>query len=126
MFIHKVFVQSVGIYVSSFSMFDRRLFLRYIVGGKIRNKIIRKEKIDMELDSFPFCLFSFPLSREKKKLTVYRRDFDWYLCSRNRRKCRIKADFRFFQVPLQTDVYRNRLSTEGMLSYEMCGSSNWL
>jgi len=66
MFIYTVFVQSVGIYVSSFSMFDRRLFRRYIVGEKIRNRIIRKEKIDMELDSFPFCLFSFPLSREKK------------------------------------------------------------
>lgn len=66
MFIYKAFVQSVGIYVSSFSMFDRRLFLRYILGGKIRNRIIRKEKMDMELDSFPFCLFSFPLSREKK------------------------------------------------------------
>jgi hypothetical protein len=32
----------------------------------MRNRIIRKEKIDMEPDSFPFCLFSFPLSREKK------------------------------------------------------------
>jgi len=88
----------------------------------MRNRIIRKEKIDMEPDSFPFCLFSFPLSREKK-MALHRRDFDWYLCPRNRRKCRIKADFHFFQVPLQTDVYRNRLSTEGMLSHEMCGSS---
>ena len=35
---------------------------------KYETELYEKKKIDMELDSFPFCLFSFPLSREEIRL----------------------------------------------------------
>lgn len=48
----------------------------------------------MELDSFPFCLFSFPLSREK--MTVYRRAFRLVFMFSEPEKMSNKSRFPFF------------------------------
>jgi hypothetical protein len=91
---YSVFVQSVGIYVSLFSMFDRKSISEVHSRRQNTKQNYRNRKNRHKLDSFPFSGFSFPFSREKNG--HYRRPFRLAFMFSEPEKMSNKSRFPFF------------------------------